>query len=354
MLTAEICEHPISIELDTRASGPFMAGKRFKRTFPGVSVEDSGMMLRSYSGLLSQVQGQAQVSVRFGDRATLPLYLTKRSSPTLLRLNWIHALGFCLPEYQEASLHVVKDVPSLLTEFQVPVPARILKRDASVRICEDFMVTINPVIDVEKYPLPGIEDLWSALSGGQKLTKLDLRDAYQQLVLQDASRKTLVSSSSWKSAFSKPPVLSTWDVNSQAGLAQAPRKVDAVFKAPKPQDKKDLQSYLGLINFYKQRYSQLDKEGLALMFGVERFHQYLWDRKFEAVTDHKPLLGLLGPDKAVPVQASHQVPDAVPEPAEVFMLEHAYLEVLSRSAVSQATSRDPVLSQVVKAVSRGE
>ncbi|XP_037561129.1 uncharacterized protein K02A2.6-like [Dermacentor silvarum] len=36
------------------------------------------------------------------------------------------------------------------------------------------------------------------------------------------------------------------------------------------------------------------------------------------------------------------------------MLEHAYLEVLSRSAVSQVTSWDPVLSQVVKAVSRGE
>ncbi|XP_037529327.1 uncharacterized protein K02A2.6-like [Rhipicephalus sanguineus] len=36
------------------------------------------------------------------------------------------------------------------------------------------------------------------------------------------------------------------------------------------------------------------------------------------------------------------------------MLEHAYTEVLSRSAVSQATSRYLVLSQVVKAVSRGE
>ncbi|KAL3186378.1 hypothetical protein MRX96_028093 [Rhipicephalus microplus] len=36
------------------------------------------------------------------------------------------------------------------------------------------------------------------------------------------------------------------------------------------------------------------------------------------------------------------------------MLEHAYPEVLSRSALSQATSRVPVLSQVVKVVSRGE
>ncbi|KAL1419676.1 hypothetical protein MTO96_025023 [Rhipicephalus appendiculatus] len=36
------------------------------------------------------------------------------------------------------------------------------------------------------------------------------------------------------------------------------------------------------------------------------------------------------------------------------MLEHVYPEILSRSVVSQATSQDPVLSQVVKAVSRGE
>lgn len=54
----------------------------------------------------------------------------------------------------------------------------------------------------------------------------------------------------------------------------------------------------------KQRHSQLDKEGLALMFGVERFHQYLWSRKFQAVMNHKPLLGILGPGKGVPVQAS--------------------------------------------------
>ncbi|KAL3246421.1 hypothetical protein MRX96_017883 [Rhipicephalus microplus] len=52
------------------------------------------------------------------------------------------------------------------------------------------------------------------------------------------------------------------------------------------------------------------------------------------------------------MMARGEVPAAVPEPTGVLMLEHAYLEVISRSAVSQATSRDQVLSQVVKAVSR--
>ena len=38
-------------------------------------------------------------------------------------------------------------------------------------------------------------------------------------------------------------------------------------------------------------YSHLDKEGLAIIFGVRKFHQYLQGRRFEIKTDHKPLRG---------------------------------------------------------------
>ena len=54
----------------------------------------------------------------------------------------------------------------------------------------------------------------------------------------------------------------------------------------------------------EQNYAQLEKEALALTFGVKRFHQYLFGRKFVLVTDHKPLMAILGPKKAIPSLAA--------------------------------------------------
>ena len=43
----------------------------------------------------------------------------------------------------------------------------------------------------------------------------------------------------------------------------------------------------------ERNYSQLEKEGLACIFGIKKFHDYVFGHSFELITDHKPLLGLL-------------------------------------------------------------
>ena len=53
----------------------------------------------------------------------------------------------------------------------------------------------------------------------------------------------------------------------------------------------------------ERNYAQLDKEGASVIFGIKKFHQYLYGQKFKIFIDHKPLLGLFKADKAVPAMA---------------------------------------------------
>ena len=57
----------------------------------------------------------------------------------------------------------------------------------------------------------------------------------------------------------------------------------------------------------EQNYSQLEKEGLSCVFGVKKFHSYLFGRSFELVTDHKPLLALLSEHRGTSPQASARI-----------------------------------------------
>ena len=140
----------------------------------------------------------------------------------------------------------------------------------------------------------------------------------------------------------------------------------------------------------EKNYAQLDKEALAIVFGVKRFHQYLYGQKFSILSDHKPLQYLLGETKGIPTMASARLqrwaltlsaydytigykpgdqhanadalsrlplpdhPKDVPLPGEMVLLfETLNSSPLTAAEIRSLTDKDPLLSRVRSNVLRG-
>lgn len=345
----------------------------------------------------------------------------------------------------------------------------VLKKDGTVRICGDFKATLNPACTVEQYPLPVIEDMFASLNGGEYFSILDLRDAYNQVPLDEAARKlcvinthrglfsynrlpfgissapaifqrkmdailsglpgvqaylddVLVSEArgdgserlksvlqrfrehgvklrSDKCSFRQPSVTYLGHRIDREGLHPTEKNLEAIAQAPRPQNVAELRSFLGMLTFYakflpnmstllsplnkllekgtvwqwgrqqeaafekakdslmqaqvlvqfdplkelklecdaspygvgaalfhtsngmpkpigfrsrtltaaEKNYSQLEREALALVFGVTKFRDYLLGRQFTLVTDHQPLLSLLQSDRPTPPLAAARI-----------------------------------------------
>ena len=78
--------------------------------------------------------------------------------------------------------------PVEFSDWAAPI-VPVVKSDGSIRICGDYSVTVNAVSKLDNYPLPRVEDLFTAMSGGTLFTKLDLAHAYQHLCLSPESKK---------------------------------------------------------------------------------------------------------------------------------------------------------------------
>lgn len=78
--------------------------------------------------------------------------------------------------------------PTSTNEWGTPL-VPIMKPDGSIRICADYKITLNKHLSDDRHPLPRVEDIFNALEGGITFTKLDLAMAYNQLELDDESRK---------------------------------------------------------------------------------------------------------------------------------------------------------------------
>ena len=57
----------------------------------------------------------------------------------------------------------------------------------------------------------------------------------------------------------------------------------------------------------EKKYSQLEKEGLAIVFAMKKFHDYLFGRKFTIFSDHRPLQHIFSGYRPVSPLASARI-----------------------------------------------
>lgn len=143
------------------------------------------------------------------------------------------------------------------------------------------------------------------------------------------------------------------------------------------------------MNETERRYSQIDKEALAIICGVKKFHNFIYGQEVEIRTDHKPLLGLFASDRPtpdilsprmlrwsqilksydyqlvyvpgkqignadglsrLPLQVSGSTP---PDFKEVLLLEALEAPPLTAEQIAKMTMKDPILVRVLDWVMRG-
>ena len=144
------------------------------------------------------------------------------------------------------------------------------------------------------------------------------------------------------------------------------------------------------LNSAEHHYSQLEREGLAIVFGMKKFHNYLYGRHFTIESDHQQLSHLFSETKTIPAMASVKIQkwaltlaayqyniryklgktlnntdalsrlpcpittnsDRVPDELAQLVL-HLSSTSINASVIKGWTAKDPVLSQVLRYIQTG-
>jgi hypothetical protein len=241
------------MEIDTGSAVTLVNEETFGKVCEGKKQlfisTDQIPLLKTYSGSVIKPLGRITVDVFRGNQThKVPLLIVPGNGPNLLGRDWLSTVQLDwmnifhtrisqedeiinkYPDLFKSELGMLKDMkvrlhlddsvpPRVMKARTVPYSLRekvdtelerlqkegviqpvefsdwaspivpVLKPTGEVRICGDYKLTLNRALKVDMHPIPNIEDLYTKLAGGCVYSKLDLSHAYQQLVLDESSRK---------------------------------------------------------------------------------------------------------------------------------------------------------------------
>ncbi|XP_064475787.1 uncharacterized protein K02A2.6-like [Ornithodoros turicata] len=123
------------------------------------------------------------------------------------------------------------------------------KRGSTLRICVDCRCIVNTVSQPNKYTLRTATEMFAILANGPVFGKLDLPQVYLQMPVDEESSKLLTLNTA--SSMTHIPSMNWFNI-SAAGIRPCTDNVKAIHDAGEPRDKKELQAFLGLVNFYER------------------------------------------------------------------------------------------------------
>ncbi|KAJ8333939.1 hypothetical protein SKAU_G00412580 [Synaphobranchus kaupii] len=159
------------MELDTGAAVSLISKDLYNMHLAHIPLHPTDIILKTYTGEMISPEGVVMARV-------IPYTLRPKVEAEIDRLS------------EQGVISPVK-----FSDWATPI-VPVVKKNGDVRICGDFKVTINPALCVEHYPIPRIEDLFASLSGGQHFSKIDLSNAYLQILVEEESRKYLTITTS--------------------------------------------------------------------------------------------------------------------------------------------------------------
>ncbi|XP_043287486.1 uncharacterized protein [Venturia canescens] len=270
----------VCFKIDSGAGKSVIPEKLYKKYWSHCALENTPVGLKMYDNSVLVPVGQIKVNIKFrelDERGTL--IVVKGGEKPLLSKDLMKVLGFYIASLPMALKKKLNEQLDILVENGVIslqnanawgtplVP--ILKSDGTLRVCADYKTPVNHFVKDVKYPFPRIEDIFAALCGGERFSKLDLSAVYNQLertmekVLQGADgvvcflddiivtgtdRKEHLQNlqevckrlsevgfklNAKKYAFFQSEVRYLGHIISQEGLKKDPEKIAAIVKVPR-------------------------------------------------------------------------------------------------------------------------
>ena len=256
------------------ASSPALWQQQMDKIFtglPGVCVFVDDILIAAKDDIQHQ-ERLAAVFDRIKENG-----LRIRKDKCQFKVKAVEYLGFYI---DEKGIHKTKDKVSAIRQAKIP---------ENVKELQSFLGLVNFYHKFVKDLATIAEPLYQLLSKG---TQWNWTQKCQQAY--DSVKAELTSKQFLTHHISDLPIKLVCDA-SRIGIG-------AVLAHVMPDgSEKPIAFASRLLNKAEQNYSQIDKEALSLIYGVKKYHMYLYGRKkFTLVTDHKPLLKIFGPKSGLP------------------------------------------------------